>query len=300
MCPLGRRTRHANPVTTAVTPQAEPSRLLRFGAVMDRRRFLGILGAGGATVASAGLGSAVTAKAAAAATQSSREDGTYCVGPHGKQTVLFSGMTEQKVAALTFDDGPNPAFTPKVLDILAAADIPATFFLIGRLVQDAPSLAKRLVIEGHEVGNHTWEHHSAPTLTDARIVSEIDKGTDVIVAATGVTPKWYRPPRGMLTGASVRQAYARGQGVAMWTVDRGPAPDVDEAGVRDHLVSSIHPGAIIDLHDGVGSSSFGSLDEFGAGLVRRRATEIAALPAVIDAWKAAGYRFVTLTELAAL
>jgi peptidoglycan/xylan/chitin deacetylase (PgdA/CDA1 family) len=104
----------------------------------------------------------------------------------------------------------------------------------------------------------------------------------------------------MLTGASVRQARQRGQGVAMWTVDRGPAGDVDEVGVRDHLVGSIHPGAIIDLHDGVGSSSFGSPDEFGAGLVRRRATEIAALPAVIDAWKAAGYRFVTLTELAAL
>jgi peptidoglycan/xylan/chitin deacetylase (PgdA/CDA1 family) len=84
----------------------------------------------------------------------------------------------------------------------------------------------------------------------------------------------------------------------MWSVDRGPAADTDSAGVARSLVKSIHPGAVIDLHDGVGASAFSGVDGYNATLVRRRNAEFEALPGVIDQWRAAGYTFLTITELA--
>jgi peptidoglycan/xylan/chitin deacetylase (PgdA/CDA1 family) len=265
---------------------------------VQRRRFLALLGWGGVAVGGAAAGSVAEAAASPAETQGRREDGMYAAGPHGVQSVLWSLNTSQKVAALTFDDGPVPAFTPRVLDILAAAQVRATFFMIGRLVADYPSLAKRVAAAGHEIGDHTWAHVSAPTLTDAHTINEIDRGTDTIAKVMGVSPAWYRPPRGMLTGSSVRRAHERGQRVAMWSVTRGPATDGDTDGVRRYLVDAIHPGAVINLHDGVGASAFGGPGGYSASLVRRREAEIGALPAVLAAWKSAGYRMVTLSELA--
>jgi peptidoglycan-N-acetylglucosamine deacetylase len=272
---------------------------LRFAAV-DRRRFLTMLGVGGAAVSGGLVGSAIEVKASAASTQAEEEDGTYAAGPLGLQRVLWSADTEERVAAVTFDDGPTPVFTPQALDIVAAARVPATFFMIGKLVASYPSIAKRVVAAGHEVGNHSWSHVSAPTMSDSHNVDEIDRGSDMIKSILGVTPAWYRPPRGMLVGASVRRAHEQGQSVAMWSVTRGPGSigDSDIDGVAKHLIDSIHPGAVIDLHDGVGASAFGGTGGYTASLVRRREAELHALPSVITAWKAAGYRFVTLSELA--
>jgi peptidoglycan/xylan/chitin deacetylase (PgdA/CDA1 family) len=269
---------------------------------VDRRRFLTMLGVGGAAVGGGIVGSAIEVKASAASTQTAEEDGTYAAGPRGVQRVLWSAATERRVAAITFDDGPTPVFTPKALDILAAARVPATFFMIGKLVTGYPSIANDVVAAGHEVGNHSWSHLSAATVSDSTNVDEIDRGTETIKTVTGVSPAWYRPPRGMLVGAAVRRAHEQGQGVAMWSVTRGPGAigDTDVDGVASHLIDSIHPGAIIDLHDGVGSSAFGGLGAYSASLVRRRQAELEALPQAIAAWKAAGYAFLTLSELAAV
>jgi peptidoglycan/xylan/chitin deacetylase (PgdA/CDA1 family) len=258
-----------------------------------------MLGVGGAAVGGGLAGSAVEAAATSASRQKVREDGTYAAGPRGIQQVLWSVDTERRVAAVTFDDGPTPAFTPLALRVLADAGVPATFFMIGTLVGKYQSLAHQVASAGHEIGNHTWSHLSAPTVTDATNVKEIDRATDLITTVTGATPRWYRPPRGMLVGAAVRHAFERGQGVAMWSVTRGPASigDGDVDGVRRHLVEAIHPGAVIDLHDGVGASAFDGPGGYNATLVRRRQAELDALPAVLDAWKAAGYTLVTLSEL---
>lgn len=258
-----------------------------------------MLGLGGVAIGGGLAGSAIEAKASAASDQASAEDGTYAAGPRGLQRVLWSVDTDERVAALTFDDGPTPVFTPQALDLLAAARVPATFFMIGQLVADYASIAKRVVAAGHEVGNHSWSHVSAPTVSDAHNVEEIDRTNAIIQSSTGVTPTWYRPPRGMLVGASVRRAHEQGQAVAMWSVTRGPAGDTDVDGVSRYLIDAIHPGAVIDMHDGVGASAFGGTGNYTASLVRRREAELEALPAVIAAWKAAGYTFVTLSELAA-
>ena len=138
--------------------------------------------------------------------------------------------------------------------------------MIGKLVADYSSIAKKVVAAGHEIGNHSWSHVSAPTVSDERNVSEIDRSTDMIKSVTGVTPAWYRPPRGMLVGAAVRRAHEQGQAVAMWSVTRGPGSigDTDADGVAKYLTDTIHPGAVIDLHDGVGASAFGGTGGYNA------------------------------------
>jgi len=261
-----------------------------------------MLGAGGAAVAGGAAGSAIEMKAAAASSQTMREDGMYAAGPRGAQQVLWSIDTDRRVAAITFDDGPTPVFTPQALEILAAAGVRATFFMIGTLVRNYPSIAKQVVAAGHEAGNHSWSHVSAATVSDARNVTEIDRATDVISSVTGSTPGWYRPPRGMLVGAAVRRAHEQGQGVAMWSISRGPDSigDSNVNGVARYLADSIHPGAIVNLHDGVGASAFGGTTGYNTALVRRRQAELHALPDAIKSWKAAGYTFVTMSELPAL
>ena len=259
-----------------------------------------MLGVGGVAVGGGLAGSAIEVKASAAGDQAAQEDGTYAAGPRGLQRVLWSADTDRRIAAITFDDGPTPVFTPQALDVLAAARVPATFFMIGTLVANYSAIARQVVAAGHEVGNHSWSHASAAILSDERNVGEIDRTNEIIESATGVIPAWYRPPRGMLVGASVRRAHEQGQAVAMWSVTRGPAGDTDQDGVARHLIDAIHPGAVIDLHDGVGASAFGGTGGYTANLVRRREAELRALPSVIAAWKASGYSFVTLSELAAL
>ena len=253
-----------------------------------------MLGVGGAAIGGGLAGSAVESAASSASRQAVREDGMYAVGPRGQQHVLWSVDIDRRVAALTFDDGPTPVFTGPVLDVLRAAAVPATFFMIGMLVSQYPSIAQR--------GRRRRPRDRQPQLEPRRArrpcrtgrnVTEIDKATDVIASVTGATPQWYRPPRGMLVGAAVRRAFERGQGGGhvVGHAGAGRIADGDVAGVRRHLVESIHPGAVIDLHDGVGASAFGGVDGYSASLIRRREAEIAALPAVIDAWKAAGYRW---------
>jgi peptidoglycan/xylan/chitin deacetylase (PgdA/CDA1 family) len=256
-----------------------------------------MLGVGGAAIGGGLAGSAVESAATSASRQAVREDGMYAAGPRGQQHVLWSVDTARRVAALTFDDGPTPVFTPEVLDVLQGAGVPATFFMIGTLVSQYPSIARKVAAAGHEVANHSWSHVSAPTVSDRTNMTEIDKATDAITRVTGVVPQWYRPPRGMLVGSAVRRAFERGQGVAMWSVTRGPAGDSDVAGVRRSMIDAIHPGAVVDLHDGVGASAFDGVSGYSASLTRRRQAEIEALPGVIDAWKAAGYSLVSLSEL---
>ncbi len=263
---------------------------------VNRRAFLAA--SASATAVGAVAGHLSTAIPAAAAVAQQREDGAYAGSGRGQSTVLWSVATDTKVAALTFDDGPTPMFTPTILDVLADHHVKATFFVIGAAANLNPDILARTVAEGHEVGNHTYGHHSAALLSDAAIADDVRRGATIVAEATGHPARWYRPPRGMLTGASLRYAHVTGADVAMWSVDRGPAGDDDDQGVLDHLVSSMHPGAIVDLHDGVGASGIGPQSLYKGSLVTRRQAEVAALPRFIEVALAAGYRFVTLTELA--
>lgn len=121
--------------------------------------------------------------------------------------------------ALTFDDGPHPEHTPRILDLLQTAGARATFFVIGELAARHPDLIRRIAEEGHELGNHTWMH-SEPSRTSARQFQTEVQQTDAYLAnLTGQVPRAMRPPKGELNWAKLCGLWGRGKTVALWNVD---------------------------------------------------------------------------------
>lgn len=193
---------------------------------------------------------------------------------------LFNSVhTSQPVLALTFDDGPHGQLTPQLLDILREQGVHATFFVLGSNVAAYPDIARRIVSEGHEIANHSWDHPSLPRISAERLDREIRTTSDIIEKTTGHKVTIMRPTYGALNDR-VQHALIDDYGldVILWSVDprdwKRPGADV----VTRRLVSGAHPGAILlahDIHPGT----------------------IAAMPATIAQLKAKGYRFVTVSEL---
>ena len=151
---------------------------------------------------------------------------------------------------LTFDDGPDPEWTPRVLDVLARADVLATFFVIGRLAQQSAGLLREVRAAGHVVGNHGFSHRHPWTLTRARARSEVRSALDTITQVLGERPQWFRPPHGRLGAYLVEAAREEGQRVALWSVsavDWGPLATSDRIGAR---LAELRAGDIVLMHDG--------------------------------------------------
>jgi peptidoglycan/xylan/chitin deacetylase (PgdA/CDA1 family) len=172
------------------------------------------------------------------------------VPPVGARIRYSSVTTDQPVLAMTFDDGPHPSLTPKLLDILAQRNIKCTFFVIGDLAARYPSIMKRIVAEGHEVANHTYTHRTLTASSDAKIREELQKSQDAIMRITGTRPRMYRPPGGA-TNQRINQMIHNefGYSCIMWSVDpqdwRRPGVSV----VTSRLVNGAHNGAIMLAHD---------------------------------------------------
>ncbi|HEY6793596.1 MAG TPA: polysaccharide deacetylase family protein [Kineosporiaceae bacterium] len=263
---------------------------------MDRRRFLGRTGT---AVAGAALGGSAAAGLGALQVRATRQSWASTISPAdvpGAVRTWWSGdVAVGRVVALTFDDGPTEQFTGHLLDLLAGAGVRATFFVIGALAERHPDLLRRVRDAGHELGNHTYDHYSAAVRDRDQVREAVLRGSDVIERVTGARPRWLRPPRGEVTTATLLAAREAGLDLALWSVARGDAADADGAGVLRHLTTALHPGAVVDLHDGIGRSSFsGSPD--GDLLIRRRA-ELGVLPQALGRWQADGYRFAALSEL---
>ena len=151
---------------------------------------------------------------------------------------------------LTFDDGPDPQWTPRVLDVLARSDTLATFFVVGRLAQRSAALLREMRAAGHVIGNHAYSHRHPWTMTRARARSEVRSGTDAIAQAIGERPQWFRPPHGRLGAYLVEAARDEGQRVALWSVsavDWGPF--ATPARIRSRL-ADLRGGDIVLMHDG--------------------------------------------------
>lgn len=201
------------------------------------------------------------------------------------ETVYFI-PNNQKMVALTFDDGPNGAATEQILDALKARRVPATFFLIGANVERCPETARRMVAEGHLVGNHTYSHPRFDQIAAAAMEQDIVAGSKAIEKATGVRPRWLRPPFGIngrgLTDVCRKQDLI----IAGWSLD---ANDWNPHPVNDlvnAIVDQVVPGDIILLHDGCETRPDAD----------RNATA-AAVPLIVDQLKAAGFVLVTVPEL---
>jgi peptidoglycan/xylan/chitin deacetylase (PgdA/CDA1 family) len=181
--------------------------------------------------------------------------------------------------AMTFDDGPSATLTPKLLDLLAAHHIKATFFVIGENVAEHPEIVARAAREGHEIGNHSWSHPNFGKMSDEGVRRQLQQTDDAIKSATGKRPTLLRPPYGSITAREKRWIHDEfGYDIILWDVDpydwKRPGPAV----VRNRILKETRPGSIVlshDIHPGT----------------------IEAMPSTFDALEAKGFQFVTVSEL---
>jgi peptidoglycan-N-acetylglucosamine deacetylase len=217
--------------------------------------------------------------------------------PHrGTHRIVWSIDTDEPLVGLTFDDGPDPRLTPRILDLLDRFGITATFLMMGHNAAAHPRLARQVVEAGHEIGNHTATHVDLGKVRSDVARQEIEEGASEIEAATGRQLRWFRPPRGQLSAWTVRYAAMQGHDTVMWSLSRGP--DDGPAAVADHL-GQMGPGDVVLLHDGLGRGTFQPDEPFADDLLRRREEELEVLPDVLAGARDRGLRLVTVSELVA-
>jgi peptidoglycan-N-acetylglucosamine deacetylase len=162
---------------------------------------------------------------------------------------LHLGPADSPAIALTFDDGPVPGVTERILDALRAHELHATFFMIGEKVAAAPELARRVLQEGHELGHHTYTHRKLTDLSDAEVEAELDKTDAIFQDVLGCRAEWFRPPFGTLRQDQAVRVAKRGMRVAMWSVDSEDWRGAYGGDVTERILTHIHPGAILLCHD---------------------------------------------------
>lgn len=189
----------------------------------------------------------------------------------------------EKAIALTFDDGPDGDFTPRILEVLRAHRAKATFFVVGKQVEYYPEVLRQVAAAGHEIGSHTYSHPRLSGLSDARLRSELARTADLIRSVCGVAPVYFRPPFGVISSASIQVVRDCGYTIILWDRELDSRdwerPGVDR--IVERVVSNARPGSIVLLHDGGGC----------------RSQTVAALEKILDQLAAKGYRFVTISEL---
>lgn len=151
--------------------------------------------------------------------------------------------------SLTFDDGPNPEFTPQVLEVLKKHNVKATFFLLGSNVEQYPELAKRIVAEGHQVGNHSYNHPDLRTLTDAEIKQQFEWGQEVIEEAVGFRPDIYRLPFGAGGARVVKLMKQEGMTSILWNVDTMDWSSHDADSIIQVTEQELQKHSLILMHD---------------------------------------------------
>ncbi|WP_371404139.1 polysaccharide deacetylase family protein [Kribbella sp. NBC_00662] len=184
-----------------------------------------------------------------------------------------------KYVVLTFDDGPDIEYTPKVLDILAKYDAKATFFEVGQNVQKHPELTKRIHAAGHSVENHTWNHADLRKLSATAFRQQVMSTDQAIRAQIGSTPGCLRPPYGGVSATVRQRAKALGKDLVVWTVDSRDWTKPGTTAIVQRVMKNVHSGSVILMHDGGGN----------------RSQTVAALPTILKLLKAQGYGFRTLT-----
>lgn len=213
----------------------------------------------------------------------------YTVGTQVMAGLLHLGAIKRgparRMVALTFDDGPDPAHTPRILDALAHAGVQATFFMVGRYVEAAPHIARAAAAAGHDLGNHTHGHRHLWTLPPGATVAEVDRGAAAIADATGRAPRYFRPPWGMFNWTAYVRAGQLRETRVLWSVrPEGWLSAVGAGEMAARVIRWAHPGAIVNLHDRGGHPT-------------TPLATCAALPGMIAGLRALGYEVVPLRTL---
>lgn len=217
-----------------------------------------------------------------------RQEGAPPIGNAGKDQLrqyqaAYIGNTHEKVLYLTFDAGYENGCTAKILDTLKEKQVPAAFFLVGNYIRQSPDLVRRMVAEGHTVGNHTMHHYDMSRLSDKAAFSKELTDLEALYKETvgQELPKFYRPPQGIYSEENLKMAQELGYKTLFWSlayVDWNNDAQPTKEAAFAKLLPRTHNGAVVLLH----STS---------------KTNAEILEELIDKWKAMGYRFGTLEEL---
>ena len=217
-----------------------------------------------------------------------RQEGAPPIGNAGKDQLrqyqaAYIGDVGEKVLYLTFDAGYENGCTAKILDTLKEKQVPAAFFLVGNYIQRSPDLVRRMVAEGHTVGNHTMHHYDMSRLSDKAAFSKELTDLEALYKETvgQELPKYYRPPQGIYSEENLKMAQELGYQTVFWSlayVDWNNDAQPTREAAFAKLLPRTHNGAVVLLH----STS---------------KTNAEILGELIDKWKAMGYRFGTLEEL---
>ena len=200
----------------------------------------------------------------------------------GATGVSYSQVrTQLPYIAMTYDDGPHPRNTPRLLDMLRQRNIKATFYVIGRSVNQYPQITRRIVAEGHEIGNHTWSHPNLSKMSNSAVRTELNKTRDAIVAACGVQPRTMRPPYGALKSSQRAWIYKEyGYPTILWNVDpedwKRRVPSI----VTSRILSGTRNGSIVLAHD-------------------LHKSTVDAMPDTLHGLLGRGFKFVTVSQLLA-
>ena len=199
------------------------------------------------------------------------------IAPMSRHIQATERVTEgKKLVALTFDDGPSPTTTPRLLDILAEKDVPATFFMLGSMARNNPDIVKRAKREWHEVASHTMYHQNLIKLPTASIQSDISEAKSVFKSILGYSTMLTRPPYGNVND-DVKTIVAAP--MILWSVDTEDWKNKNTDSIVSITMSEVYDGAIILMHD-------------------IYPTSVEAVPTLVETLRQNGYEFVTVPELA--
>lgn len=230
------------------------------------------------------LGTLLIASLAAPARRS-REQPVGGQPGHLQASVFRRAPTSRAAVALTFDDGPDPRYTPRILEILDRYQARATFFILGTQAEAYPDLLRDIVRRGHEVGTHGYRHVDLTKLKPETVAAELKRADDLIAAATGRRPRDLRPPYGFINQNVLNEAGKLGYRIILWTDEHDPRdwkrPAAGEIARRS--LDRAEKGMILLLHDSGGN----------------REQTVRALPIILERLRDQGYQVVTVDELLA-
>lgn len=192
-----------------------------------------------------------------------------------KQKELIQHYKNQKLIALTFDDGPHRVLTPKLLEILKAKNVKATFFVLGSRAEKNPEIVQQAADEGHTIGSHGFTHLNLVNLSEEQVIHEVKQTQDAIQYATGYIPNLLRPPYGAYNDVLLNNADAA---IIMWSVDPMDWKYRDSTVITQNVLNHVKDGSIVLMHD-------------------IHQTSVDAVPDIIDSLTERGYTFVTVDTL---
>lgn len=201
-------------------------------------------------------------------------------------TTVIQNPDAGKNVALTFDDGPYPPYTDELLQVLRQRQVKATFFMVAENAQKHPELVAKLAKQGHEVALHALRHRDFLKLSTAEQQSDVAAGKEILEKLSGEQVTLMRPPHGFRDWAVLDTLRKNGLTVVNWSVIPRDWTNPGVTVIVDRVMEQMHPGAIVLLHDGDSPNYAASREQ-----------TVQSVPLIIDKLRAAGYNFVTVSEL---